>query len=75
MAEQQTETFGVDGMTCGHCVMSVDEALRELPGVTNVDVNLVAGGRSTATVTSAEALDHAQVAAAVTEAGYSLAAS
>lgn len=74
MAEQ-TETFGVDGMTCGHCVMSVDEALRDLPGVTNVDVHLVAGGRSTATVSSTEPLDRAQVEAAVTEAGYSLAAS
>ncbi|MGC5168736.1 heavy-metal-associated domain-containing protein [Luteimicrobium sp. DT211] len=76
MSEQLTTTsYGIDGMTCGHCVMSVDEALTELPGVTGVSVELVAGGRSTATVTSARPLDHGAVEAAVTEAGYSLAAS
>ncbi|PZE62821.1 heavy metal transporter [Curtobacterium sp. MCPF17_047] len=73
MTEQQTVTYGIDGMTCEHCVMSIDEAFRELPGVTDVQVDLVAGGRSTATVTSAAPLDGTAVDAAVEDAGYTLA--
>lgn len=30
----------IEGMTCGHCVNHVKEALSELEGVTEVDVNL-----------------------------------
>ncbi|WP_097025706.1 heavy-metal-associated domain-containing protein [Clostridium peptidivorans] len=30
----------IEGMSCGHCVNHVREALSELNGVTNVDVNL-----------------------------------
>ncbi len=30
----------IEGMTCGHCVNHVKEALSELEGVTGVDVNL-----------------------------------
>lgn len=30
----------IEGMTCGHCVKHVKEALSELEGVTGVDVNL-----------------------------------
>ena len=73
MTDQQTATYGIDGMTCEHCVMSIDEAFRELPGVTDVRVDLVVGGRSTATVTSTEPLDDTAVDAAVDEAGYTLA--
>jgi copper chaperone CopZ len=73
MTDQQTATYGIDGMTCDHCVMSVDEAFRELPGVTDVRVELVAGGRSSATVTSTGPLDHDAVDAAIDEAGYTLA--
>ena len=29
-----TTTLAIDGMTCGHCLRSVDRALRALPGVT-----------------------------------------
>ncbi|WIB26671.1 heavy-metal-associated domain-containing protein [Curtobacterium sp. MCSS17_015] len=72
MAEQQISTHGIDGMTCAHCVMSIDEALRGLPGVTDVQVDLVAGGTSTATVTSTAPLDAAAVDAVVEDAGYSL---
>ena len=45
-------TLKIDGMTCGHCVASVTEELREVDGVTDVDVILAAGGTSTATVTT-----------------------
>lgn len=68
-----TSTWQVDGMTCGHCVGAVTEELTELPGVTDVAVQLVAGGTSTVTLTSETPLDREEVAAAVDEAGYALA--
>ena len=68
----QTITVGVQGMTCGHCVRSVDEEIRAIPGVTDVTVDLVTGGSSPVTVTSDVPLEHAAVEAAVTEAGYAV---
>ncbi|MDM7830029.1 heavy-metal-associated domain-containing protein [Cellulomonas edaphi] len=68
----QSTTFGVDGMTCGHCVQHVTTELTALPGVTGVDIQLVVGGSSQVTVTSEEPLTDAAVAAAVDEAGYVL---
>jgi copper chaperone len=35
-----TATFAVDGMTCNGCVKSVTNAIRQSPGVANVDVSL-----------------------------------
>ncbi len=70
-----TKTYNVNGMTCGHCVASVDSELRSVPGVTDISIDLVAGGTSQVTVTSAEPLAHDDVAAAVDEAGYALASS
>lgn len=67
-----TTTFGVDGMTCGHCVHAVTTELSDLPGVTAVDVALVAGGSSTVSVTSDAPLADEAVAAAVVEAGYAV---
>ena len=69
------ETFPVVGMTCGHCVHAVTEEVKALDGVTDVAVDLVAGGTSQVTVTSAAPLSRDDVAAAVDEAGYALAAS
>lgn len=68
-----TETYPVSGMTCGHCVASVDDELRALSGVTDVRVSLVAGGTSEVTVTSESPLPRESVAAAIDEAGYVLA--
>jgi len=67
-----TNTFTVTGMTCGHCVGSVAEEVGKLTGVQNVDVDLVAGGASTVTVTSVGELALDEVRAAVDEAGYEL---
>jgi len=67
-----TQRFEVEGMTCGHCVSSVTEELSGLAGVEAVDVQLVAGGRSSVTVASDAPLRLDDVRAAVTEAGYSL---
>jgi copper chaperone len=69
-----TATFGVLGMTCGHCVQAVSSELRELSGVTDVDVELVDGGTSVVRVVSDQPLTDDTVRAAVDEAGYELAA-
>jgi len=67
-----TSSYLVAGMTCGHCVSAVTSELSALDGVSGVEVDLVAGGASTVTVTSAGALDATTVGEAVDEAGYRL---
>jgi copper chaperone CopZ len=69
-----TATYGVLGMTCGHCVQAVSSEIHGLPGVLNVEVELVEGGTSVVRVVSAEPLTEETVRAAVDEAGYELAA-
>ena len=70
------QTFPVTGMTCSHCVSAVTSEIKEIPGVTVVDVDLVADGNSTVTVASETAIDEQAVAAALDEAGdYQLATS
>ncbi len=64
-----TQTFPVTGMTCGHCVSAVTSEVAALPGVTDVQVDLVADGTSTLSVTADEQLTDADVAAALDEAG------
>lgn len=39
----QTTTLDVRGMSCGHCKMSVEGALKKLAGVSEVHVNLETG--------------------------------
>ena len=70
-----TTTYSVTGMTCGHCTSAVTEELTKLAGVTEVTIDLNAGGTSAVHVTSDTALDEAAVREAVDEAGYELAAS
>ncbi len=62
-----TSTYRVEGMTCDHCVRAVRAEVAEVPGVTDVTVDLA--GRSV-TVTSEGEIDAASVKAAVEEAGY-----
>jgi copper chaperone len=62
-----TTSYTVIGMTCGHCVSSVTEEVGQVPGVTDVTVDLPSGGL---TVSSATEVDDAAVRAAVEEAGY-----
>lgn len=64
--------LSISGMTCGHCVASVTEELKEVSGVQDVRVNLVAGGVSTAVVTSAEPIEPKLLGEAVAEAGYTV---
>lgn len=69
MSEQTNHTYQVSGMTCGHCAGSVTEELKALDGVSDVSVDLVAGGTSTVRVTSNRPLDETEVTAALDEAG------
>ena len=69
-----TTTYGVTGMTCGHCISAVQQEVGALPGVQDVAVDLVVDGTSSVRVTSDADLDEAEVRAAVQEAGYELAA-
>ncbi len=62
--------FGVEGLTCGHCVRSVENAVSALEGVESAAVDLVSGGRSRLTVGGD--VDGAAVRAAVAAAGYTL---
>jgi copper chaperone len=64
-----TETYTVTGMTCGHCVSSVTEEVSELPGVTDVQVDLDSGRLA---VTSDGPVSADAVRGAVETAGYSL---
>ncbi|MCA9675354.1 MAG: heavy-metal-associated domain-containing protein [Kofleriaceae bacterium] len=66
MSEAQT-ILHVRGMTCGHCVKHVGEALRKVPGVVSAEVDLAAG---TARVTHAPTAAVDQMIAAVEDAGY-----
>ncbi|MDO8106216.1 cation transporter [Isoptericola sp. b441] len=67
-----TQTVRVAGMTCHHCVMSVSEEVGEIEGVSGVDVDLVAGGTSTVTITAENPVSDEAIAAAVAEAGYAV---
>lgn len=70
-----TLSYPVAGMTCSHCVAAVTKELSALPGVTGVNVDLVAGGISTVTVFTDTPTTAEQIAAALDEAGdYRLAA-
>ncbi len=64
-----TQTYPIVGLTCGHCVAAVADELGALPGVTEVDIDLVAHGTSTMHVTSEAPLDGSAIAAALDEAG------
>ena len=62
-----TSTFGVAGMTCGHCVRSVKGELGKLDSVTDVAVDIKTGNVN---VTSNTELDRDAIEAAIDEAGY-----
>lgn len=66
-------TVSMTGLTCDHCQQAVTRELAALNGVTDVTVDLVPNGVSTATVTSTTPLSQEQLRDAVAEAGYTLA--
>ena len=60
-------TLNIDGMTCASCVTRVEKALSRVPGVQSASVNLAT---EQAQVTTGQAIDPAQLLAAVQCAGY-----
>jgi copper chaperone CopZ len=65
-AMAKTIELNVTGMTCEHCVRSVTNALKDVPGVSEAVVSL---DEKKATVTGDE-VDVAKLIAAVEEEGY-----
>ncbi|MDX1547391.1 MAG: heavy-metal-associated domain-containing protein [Rhodothermales bacterium] len=61
----KTETIQIDGMSCGHCVRAVREALEETDGVTVEHVEI-----GTATVRYEG--DRSRLVEAVEDAGYAV---
>ena len=62
-----TTTITVDGMTCGHCVSSVQSEVGKLDGVTDVSVDLESGQ---VTVVAETSPDADALREAVEEAGF-----
>ena len=69
-----TTSYGVTGMTCAHCVAAVSEEIGRIAGVSTVAIDLVVGGTSRVTVSSAGPLPVESVRDAIDEAGYTLSA-
>jgi copper chaperone len=69
MNDRAASTYLVDGMTCGHCVASVEEEVGQLAGVADVAVDLASGRIEV----SGDGFTDEQVRRAVEEAGYRIA--
>jgi len=63
------KTFTVEGMTCGHCELTVREEVEELAGVESAEVD-----RATGRLTVRGEVDEAAIREAVAGAGYKVAA-
>ncbi len=63
------KTYVVEGMTCGHCELSVREEIEELAGVESAQAD-----RATGRLTVQGDIEDAAVREAVEAAGYKLAA-
>lgn len=67
-SETCERTLRVEGMDCASCVAHVEKAIKRLPGIQHVAVNLALGRAQVRFDPSA--VDEARIAAEVTEAGY-----
>ncbi len=59
------QTLKVEGMSCHHCEMAVEKAVKGIAGVENVQVDLI---KKEVMVTGSA--DREQIARAIKEAGY-----
>lgn len=59
----------IEGMSCGHCVMHIKNALLEIQGVKNVDVNL---NSKTAIVEMEKEVEDTILKEAIDDAGYEM---
>nr|WP_059390477.1 cation transporter [Pseudomonas toyotomiensis] len=62
------QQFKVSGMSCGHCVRAVTQAIQALEQTARVEVGLAAG-----LVRVEASLDASQIQAAIREEGYEVA--
>lgn len=69
MSDSGQRTYNVTGMSCAHCVATVNTRVGELPGVSDVEVDLTSG----VVVVRGSDVDDEAVRAAVEAAGYGLA--
>ncbi|WP_082634253.1 heavy-metal-associated domain-containing protein [Arthrobacter alpinus] len=69
-SEASGTVYELEGLTCGHCVQTVEESVRAVAGVDSVTVTLVAG--STSTLTVAGPATQETIRAAVVSAGYTV---
>ena len=69
-AEAANSAYELAGLTCGHCVQTVEKSVRAVAGVDSVTVTLVAGSISTLTVTGTATPE--TIGAAVVSAGYTV---
>jgi len=70
VSTSDARTYVVEGMTCGHCRLSVTEEVGEVSGVEAVDADITTG----CLTVRGEDIDDTAVREAVAEAGYRLAA-
>lgn len=62
--------INVEGMTCMHCKMAVEKALKGVPGVQEADVDL--SGKKVKVTYNAEKAKRADLDRAITDAGYNV---
>jgi len=66
MSQKNEKTLKISGMSCGHCKMAVEKALKEVSGVEEVNVDLK---KASATVTGTD-FDEGALKTSVEKAGY-----
>ncbi len=64
-----SKTIEIEGMSCGHCVHHVTEALKGVDGVTSVSVSL---NQNKAMLETNDGVDDGALRHAVEEAGYTV---
>ncbi|MFT4186966.1 MAG: heavy metal-associated domain-containing protein [Aeromicrobium sp.] len=64
-----TQSYTVSGMTCGGCAAKVSKAVEQLPGVTDVKVDVNSSGL---TLTAEQSVEESVVRQTVEDLGYQL---
>ena len=72
MTTMTQATYGVRGLSCWRCMISAVEAVRALPGVHTVGMDLEPHGESLLTLAPAGAVTSAQVQATLDRSGFEL---
>lgn len=64
----QTAVIGIEGMSCGHCVMRVEKGVSGMPGVRAAKVDL--GAKQGTFTFDPRAVTEAQIREKIKDAGY-----